>query len=222
MVSGLSKIWSRKSTEDTLPQRSERPSAPDTSPLPPSHRRLSQSPEKKSGVGSATAGKNRPAPQQRKKSSKQSEGNKKRGSDEAEHPLNLPPDELRRLSTLSRESARQSFQRQQQQQQQQHQRNMDTEMSQENSPAPSSPVNSTPGAFPETNGTNSTNAVNGSSDHEKDEAPAPPPHKSPASPPPKPEVDAEACKAAGNKFFKARERQKAIQEYTKGETLLSK
>ncbi|KAL1297002.1 hypothetical protein AAFC00_004597 [Neodothiora populina] len=44
-------------------------------------------------------------------------------------------------------------------------------------------------------------------------APPPPPHGS--SPPPQPSVDAEAYKAAGNKFFKAREYEKAVQEYTK-------
>lgn len=45
-------------------------------------------------------------------------------------------------------------------------------------------------------------------------APPPPPHRTPTSPPPP--VDAEACKAAGNKFFKAKDYTKAIQEYTKG------
>lgn len=59
-----------------------------------------------------------------------------------------------------------------------------------------------------------TNGVNGDSAHE-DEAPTPPPHKE--SPKDEtPAVDAEACKAAGNKFFKAREWKKAIEEYTKG------
>ncbi|EOD51666.1 Tetratricopeptide TPR-1 [Neofusicoccum parvum] len=47
-------------------------------------------------------------------------------------------------------------------------------------------------------------------------APPPPPHRTPTSPPPSSEpVDAEACKAAGNKFFKAKDYTKAIQEYTK-------
>ncbi|THW62237.1 TPR-like protein [Aureobasidium pullulans] len=47
-----------------------------------------------------------------------------------------------------------------------------------------------------------------------DGAPAPPPHKTPSTPPPSTE-DAEAFKAAGNKYFKAGDYSKAIQEYTK-------
>lgn len=80
------------------------------------------------------------------------------------------------------------------------------------SEAPSSPPpqNNMPGAFdtPKTNGTK----VNG-------EGPAPPPHKTPTSPPPAaaptPE-DAEAFKTAGNKLYKAGDYKKAIEEYTKG------
>ena len=48
-----------------------------------------------------------------------------------------------------------------------------------------------------------------------DSSPAPPPHKTP-SPPPKPAIDPEACKATGNKYFKAKDYTKAVQEYTKG------
>lgn len=112
------------------------------------------------------------------------------------HPLNLPPDQLRRLSALSPAGSLQQA--------------MDAEMDDTRSPTPSSPPNTTPGAFPETNG------VNGDA---HDDAPAPPPHKetpeTPAQAQPTP-VDAEAFKTSGNKFFKAREWQKAIQEYTKG------
>ncbi|KAF1986816.1 TPR-like protein [Aulographum hederae CBS 113979] len=54
---------------------------------------------------------------------------------------------------------------------------------------------------------------------EGDEAgPAPPPHRVPTSPPPvqePPAVDPEACKTAGNKFFKAKDYNRAIQEYSK-------
>lgn len=99
------------------------------------------------------------------------------------HPLNLPPEELRRLSHLSRLHI--------------------------NSQAAMADDETTASAAPQTNGTAAA-ATNGA---DKDSAPAPPPHKDPTSPPP---VDAEACKAAGNKFFKAREYAKAIQEYTKG------
>lgn len=72
--------------------------------------------------------------------------------------------------------------------------------------------NTTPGAFPTTNG---VNGVNGDSDHE---APKPPPHDAAAngSTESSSAEDAEACKAAGNKFFKAKQYDKAIAEYTKG------
>ncbi|PSK38154.1 DnaJ subfamily C member 7 [Elsinoe australis] len=74
-----------------------------------------------------------------------------------------------------------------------------------------SSVPSSPAAAPQTNG------VNGEKSEDKTEqngAPVPPPHKES----PKDETssaDAEAFKATGNKFFKAREWQKAIDEYTK-------
>ena len=61
-------------------------------------------------------------------------------------------------------------------------------------------------AFSDMNGHTRTNG---------DSSPAPPPHKVP-SPPPKPAIDPEACKATGNKYFKAKDYTKAIQEYTKG------
>lgn len=63
--------------------------------------------------------------------------------------------------------------------------------------------------------------TNGVSDHEQmnnDGSPIPPPHKTP-SPPPKPAYDPEACKAIGNKYFKAKDYTRAVQEYTKGEEL---
>jgi DnaJ family protein C protein 7 len=57
---------------------------------------------------------------------------------------------------------------------------------------------------------NLTGGVNG------DGSPIPPPHRMQTSPPPPPPVDAEAYKALGNKFFKARDYDKAVVEYTKG------
>lgn len=58
------------------------------------------------------------------------------------------------------------------------------------------------------------NGVHGSA---KDDAPVPPPHKSsPASPVSTPVDEAEAYKAAGNKFFKDKEYKKAIEQYSKG------
>lgn len=62
-----------------------------------------------------------------------------------------------------------------------------------------------------------TNGVNGTP---SEEGPVPPPHKSnttsPAAPPALTAEDAEAFKTAGNKFYKAKEYKKAIEEYTKG------
>lgn len=67
-----------------------------------------------------------------------------------------------------------------------------------------------------------TNGVNGA-ESEEGEGPVPPPHRTPKSPSPQPasepevpKVDPEACKAAGNKFYKAGSYQQAIEEYTKG------
>lgn len=82
-----------------------------------------------------------------------------------------------------------------------------SEPMQESTPAPQQ----APGAFPQANG----NGANG--DHTEESGPAPPPHKSPSnSPPQSPVVDAQQCKEAGNKFFKAQQYDKAIEEYTKG------
>lgn len=81
---------------------------------------------------------------------------------------------------------------------------------QESTPAPQQ----APGAFP--------NGVNG--DQSEESGPAPPPHSSSSpphrsassSPAQSPAVNAEECKEAGNKFFKAKQYDKAIEEYTKG------
>lgn len=129
---------------------------------------------------------------------------RKEKEDRNSHPLNLPPEELRRLSAaIARaESARGS---------------MDVDGSDQNgvaSPPPPSPPltpsQAAPGAFPENTNGPSTE-MNG-----EDKSPTPPPHRTPMKPP----VDAEACKAAGNKFFKARDYLRAVTEYTKGATLL--
>ncbi|GAB7339690.1 hypothetical protein MBLNU457_6266t1 [Dothideomycetes sp. NU457] len=203
----LPKFFSRKkSTDNTSPSSVTNLPPPQTVASP---RRSSQSPEKKSNASVGAAAKqsnkksnysNHPGAPPREKSYLRPDGAraKKKVPEEEKHPLNLTPEELKRLSQFSISNGQRS----------RHQRlpTMDGESDQNRPSEPSSPATgSAPGAFPETNGTNGT--------HKEDEAPAPPPHKS--SPPPKPEVDAEACKAAGNKFFKAREWEKAIQEYTK-------
>jgi DnaJ homolog subfamily C member 7 len=133
----------------------------------------------------------------RKKGSSKKQDKKKTKGDPDSHPLNLPPDELRRLSAaMAREE------------------NGKVPMDLDNdtqepvtSPIgerqPMATLKETPGAFPEF-----ANGVNGLDER----SPTPPPHRAP----PAPKVDAEACKAAGNKFFKAKDYERAIAEYTKG------
>jgi DnaJ homolog subfamily C member 7 len=95
----------------------------------------------------------------------------------------------------------------------------------------STPAPETPGPASRT-----TNGVNG--EHHEDEdgeaeaeaeaesVPAPPPHRTPTSPPPQPEKsateEAEAFKAQGNKFYKAGQYGKAIDEYTQGGSIFVK
>ena len=112
--------------------------------------------------------------------------------DRNSHPLNLPPQELKRLSAMSQRSDSPVP--------------MDIDQEGPTFPFPSSPP-------PATNGHGSSPShtegeMNG------DSGPVPPPHK--ASSPQPPPVDPEVFKAAGNKFFKAKEYDKAIKEYTKG------
>lgn len=114
------------------------------------------------------------------------------------HPLNLPPEEReRRISAMSMSDPPTPM-------------DMDTD-----TPAPeprSSPPLEGPGAFPDKNGTDHANGADDVG------SPVPPPHRTPTSPPPvpKPTVDPEQFKAAGNKFFKAQDYDKAIKEYSKG------
>lgn len=156
--------------------------------MPSLFRKKSEHADSKSPRSAKESDPKRPKPQKASRSSKSS----RKLSEE--HPLNLPPEELRRLSALSAMSSPQE--------------NGDP---METTPAPEE---APPGAFPTTNG------INGKHEHGSDqEGPAPPPHQTPSSPSPQPEVpqvDAEACKAAGNKFYKAGQYQKAIDEYTKG------
>lgn len=122
------------------------------------------------------------------------------------HPLNLPPEErAKRLSALSAMSGNAM------------------DIDRESSAAPSSPPAAAAAAaaspqpsaqtsfsVPKPNGINTN--INGNGD-----APAPPPHKSnPSSPVPTTEDEAEAYKAAGNKFFKEKDYKNAILQYSKG------
>ena len=111
--------------------------------------------------------------------------------------MNLPPEEIRRLSALSAMSSAQ-------------QENGDAIYS---DPMETTPAPEDPPTMPEVNG------VNGEQEHDDEEGPIPPPHRTPTSPSPQPEVpkvDPEVCKAAGNTLYKAGQYDKAIEEYTKG------
>jgi len=138
----------------------------------------------------------------------------RRRPSDSEHPLNFHPDDPRRWSALSATMSSSSSPS--------HESGGGVSLgpeAMETSPAPE-----TPGAFP----MSGTNGVNGGHDKEEEgdgegneQQPVPPPHKTPASPvapqqSAKPAVDAEACKAQGNKFYKAQQYDKAVEEYTKG------
>lgn len=143
--------------------------------------------------------------QMRKKSSPLKKDKKKDKDNRDSHPLNLPPDELRRLSAAmaAQEGARGDP--------------MDLDhngpFASQETESPATPVGTAPGGFPENaNGTVNVNGVNG--DHGDEKSPTPPPHRVPIAE--KPSIDAEAAKTAGNKFFKAKDYSRAIVEYTKG------
>jgi DnaJ homolog subfamily C member 7 len=123
------------------------------------------------------------------------------------HPLNLPPEQLRRLSALSALSNSNMSEPLPM--------DMDMDVDRPNG-APSSPTPTQP-AVPTSPEVPSGNGVNGATNGR---APTPPPHKSaPTSPAPAPvptAEDAEAFKTAGNKYYKAKEYKRAIEEYTKG------
>lgn len=92
---------------------------------------------------------------------------------------------------------------------------MDADQEEPLSPSTSSSPSLAPGPFAAPNGVEhvKNDTVNG------DGTPVPPPHRAPPTepqPPPKPTIDAEVCKAAGNKFFKMGDYDKAIKEYSKG------
>ncbi|MCJ1417949.1 hypothetical protein MMC32_004294 [Xylographa parallela] len=115
------------------------------------------------------------------------------------HPLNLPPEEReRRRSALSAMSDSEDH--------------MDVDQEEAVVSSPTSFTSVPSGTLPSTNG-----ADQGSASANGDISPVPPPHRAPVEPqlPPKPTIDAEACKTAGNKFFKLGDYDKAIREYTK-------
>jgi len=134
-----------------------------------------------------------------------------------EHPLNLPPKELARLSSAwSKMSERND-----------HSdidsgSDVEKQESTQQQNGTSKSTNGSPTQEKQENGSQEKqeNGVNGSHDTDTnvEDAPVPPPHKESSTPPSPvtPPVDPEACKEEGNKYFKAQQWQSAITEYTKG------
>ncbi|KAM7200255.1 DnaJ subfamily C member 7 [Rhypophila sp. PSN 637] len=132
---------------------------------------------------------------------------RKKQIDPDTHPLNLPPEQRKRLSELSGLNARHSME------------NDKEPVVNGGKPAspppqqkPSAPAHSNSFTVPITNGTGTADAkANGDKD-----VPAPPPHRSqPASPTQTAAEDAERFKNDGNKYFGEKNYTRAIQLYTK-------
>jgi len=199
----------KETSPEKPPKLNTREHSQDTgSSAPPSPEKKAASPEKKppspekkshrSRVGSRERSERRPSTHSAKSFSR------KKSHEESTHPLNLHPDEYKRLSALSHTSGMSSPS--------DAPTPMDIDREATTSPTPQSPqengIPKAPGAFPNING------ANGHKEEEHTTGPPPPPHRTPTSP--SPAVDAEAHKAAGNKFFKAGNYNKAIEEYSKG------
>ncbi|KAJ2906828.1 hypothetical protein MKZ38_010326 [Zalerion maritima] len=120
------------------------------------------------------------------------------------HPLNLPPEQRKRLSSqLNNTRQRTSMDR------------MDIDKDIPSSPAQSQPQRQTSFNANAMPSPTKTSVVNGGASN--DGAPVPPPHRtSPGSPT---SDEAETQKAIGNKFFKEKDYKKAIEHYTKATAL---
>ncbi|KAK8049859.1 hypothetical protein PG994_011589 [Apiospora phragmitis] len=117
------------------------------------------------------------------------------------HPLNLPPDEYKRLSALSAAAM------------------SDRSLGRSSIFAPGEA--SAPPKKKVTVPINIPTNTNGTKEPTNDEGPAPPPHRSnPSSPVPTTEDEAESYKAAGNKFFKERDYRNAIIQYSRAVELV--
>lgn len=137
----------------------------------------------------------------------------KHNPDSDTHPLNLPPEQLRQhLAHMARQEAEANRQPMPMDRDSPETSN-DLTMANDTSP-PATPSRDAPAAFPTQTDNETTNGTNGHDER----SPTPPPHKVQ----PVPKVDPEAYKAAGNKFFKAKDYEKAIAEYTKGMSSCSK
>ncbi|KAI0024702.1 hypothetical protein F4780DRAFT_550557 [Xylariomycetidae sp. FL0641] len=186
------------------PQPSPHPPPYSQHPPPPQHSRSSSSSQRDQRE-------HREPPKRSSRSFRHSTDQTRRSSkyDPNTHPLNLPPDEIRRLSALSAmsNSNRSSIDK------------MDVDKETPPDPPsspPSQPHHSSytvPISSPPTNGVkNGDNARNG----DRTEGPPPPPHKSnPSSPVPSDADQAENFKSLGNQSFKSKDYKKAITQYTK-------
>ncbi|KAI2630777.1 hypothetical protein GGR54DRAFT_169544 [Hypoxylon sp. NC1633] len=174
-----------------------------TRPASPAHRDQQQQTTKSRGSRSFP-----------RHSAEQGSSSRRNKIDTNTHPLNLPPDEIKRLSAQYNMSSRSSLDKM----------DVDKDTPASASTATATPTPSSPRPVPVqtqasfTVPVNST-STNGVKNDEKDDTdgpvPAPPPHRSnPSSPVPTDSEAAEAHKADGNKFFKQRDYARAIAEYT--------
>lgn len=178
--------------EDSHHPRSE-PSSPSKSPTKSPKKTSSSRPS--SHIDSPKS--SRPSRSSRHTNDSGSSSSSRRSKfDPDTHPLNLPPEERRRLSSLAQSAMSGS-------------NSMDIDREPPvNGASPGSPQN------PSAQANFSVPIPNGTS---PGEAPAPPPHKSnPSSPVTTPQGDAEDYKAAGNRHFKEKNYAKAIEQYNKG------
>ena len=179
-------LFKHKKTSEPIPKKSSKARDHPS----PSRRSVSKSPTK-------FLKESDPRSQPRKLSSRSSSKNILNADT---HPLNLPPEEReRRRSAMSAPPDPPPTP-------------MDVDQDGHASSASSSPSPTDPTSYSDANG--STNDA----EMEDPTSPVPPPHrfKPTTSPPAKPALDPEECKALGNKYFKAHDYVKAIAEYTKG------
>ncbi|KAL9032872.1 MAG: hypothetical protein Q9180_006256 [Flavoplaca navasiana] len=179
-------LFKPKKTSETLPKKSSK--ARDHSS--PSRRSVSKSPTK-------FLKESDPRTSQHRKLSSRSSSKNILNTDT--HPLNLPPEEReRRRSAMSAPPDPPPTP-------------MDLDQDGDASSASSSPPPTDPTSYSDANGSTNDAEMEGPT------SPVPPPHrfKPTTSPPAKPALDPEECKALGNKYFKAQDYVKAIAEYTK-------
>ncbi|KAK3113815.1 hypothetical protein LTR53_008522 [Teratosphaeriaceae sp. CCFEE 6253] len=202
-------LFSRKQSSTAIPTASP-PTTPST---PPETARPPAAAEKRSKSFLAKEKEEASAEKRTRKtksprtSKSFSRSTRQRRPSDSEHPLNFHPDDPRRWSALSAMSSPAEN------------GNGGGVRLDADQPMETPPPSETPGAFPSAAAENGVNGEGHDEPEPREAVPVPPPHKTPATPPPqqpvKPEVDAEACKAQGNKFYKAGQYDKAVDEYTK-------